>query len=98
MAGFIKNLSLAWTGEFDSLKEFVKDSLKLDGEWSQPGGDRKVFTFGDSSIIWRKNKRLLSVNGEESSEIRKQICEVIMLADSVNPCDSAIHESQFNQA
>jgi hypothetical protein len=40
MAGFIKNLSLVWTGEFDSLKEFVKNSLKLDGEWSQPGGDR----------------------------------------------------------
>ncbi len=41
MAEYMKCLSLAWTGEFDSLKEFVKDSLKLDGEWSQPGGDTK---------------------------------------------------------
>ena len=93
MAEFIKCLSLAWTGELDSLKEFVKDSLHPDGEWSHPGGDRKVFTFGHSDITWRKNKRLLTASGEKSSEIRKQICEV-MLADSVNPCNSTIHESQ----
>ena len=36
---------------------------------------------------------LLSVCEERSTEIRKQICEV-MLVDSVNPCNSTIHESQ----
>ena len=93
MAESIKNLSLAWTGEFDSLKKFVKDSLKLDGEWTQPGSDKKVFTFGDSIITWRKNKQLLSVSGEKSNVIGKQICEV-MLVDSVKSCKSVIHESQ----
>ena len=49
-----ENLSLAWTGDFDSLKKFSNEVLNLDGEWTQPGGDKKLFTFGNSSIVWRK--------------------------------------------
>jgi hypothetical protein len=41
MSGFIENISLAWTGDFVSLKQFSSEVLKLDGEWSQPGGDKK---------------------------------------------------------
>ena len=37
----LKSLGLAWSGDFESLKRFVSESLKLDGVWSQPGGDKK---------------------------------------------------------
>ena len=41
---FTEYLSFAWSGEFDSLKDFVKEILMLDGQWTQPGGDKKLFT------------------------------------------------------
>ena len=83
MEGLAKNLSLSWTGDLDSLNIFVKEILKLDGEWTQPGGDKKHFEYGNSSISWRKNKRLLSIDGEKSSEIKMEICK-IMLKDNYN--------------
>ena len=46
-----KSLGLVWSEDFDSLKQFVADSLKLKGVWSQPGGDKKVFATEDVSII-----------------------------------------------
>ena len=77
MSGFIENISVAWTGDFDSLKQFSNEVLKLDGEWTQPGGDKKVFTFGNSVMVWRKNKGILNIDGERSDEIKRRICEVM---------------------
>ena len=34
------NLQLAWTGDYQSLKSFVNENLKLVGEWDQPGSDK----------------------------------------------------------
>ena len=78
MSGFIENISVAWTGDFDSLKQFSNEVLKLDGEWTQPGGDKKVFTFGNSVMVWRKNKGILNIDGERSDEIKRRICEVML--------------------
>ena len=53
------NLSLAWTGDYNSLKSLVKDELKLDGIWEQPVGYKKVFTSTDfTSISWLKDKKI----------------------------------------
>ena len=70
-------LNFAWIGDFESLKQFVSDTLKLDGTWSQPGGDKKLFTFGDSSISWRKNKNLLSLDGVKVSNLKRKLCKQI---------------------
>jgi hypothetical protein len=72
-----KSLCFAWTGEFDSLKCFVKDNLKLKGTWTQPGGDKKVFTSEDSTstLIWRKNKSILLIDGERAHDIMKDLCK-----------------------
>ena len=53
----------------------VKEILNLDGVWSQPGSDPKVFTYGDSSITWRKNKCLLSFAGEKSDKVKQEVCK-----------------------
>lgn len=45
MAEFIENLSLAGSGDLESLKKFVNEILQLDCDWSQPGDDRRLFTF-----------------------------------------------------
>ena len=34
------NLKLSWTGDFQSLKDFVHTMLKVEGEWSSSGGKR----------------------------------------------------------
>ena len=69
-------LSLAWSGDFDSLKEFLCKACDFVGNWSQPGGDKKVFSFDDdSSISWRKSKKLLSFNGPRASQLMRDLCK-----------------------
>ena len=71
------NLCIAWTGDFESLKQFVSEHLKLEGTWSHPGGDKKLFTSEDATISWRKSKNLLSVVGEKATDIVKELCKLI---------------------
>ena len=70
-------LCLAWCGDLESSKELLSEKYKLNGAWSQPGGDKKVFTFGDSSISWRKNRSLLHFDGSEANLIKKEMCKQI---------------------
>jgi hypothetical protein len=72
------SLGLCWTGDFESLKHFVADSLKLNGTWSQPGGDKKVFIAEDASIVWRKNKSILTIEGvKENQLLKREVCRYI---------------------
>ena len=68
-------LCFAWAGDFECLKQFVGKNLKLEGSWTQPGGDKKVFTSDNSTIIWRKSKNLLYLEGEKASDVRKELCK-----------------------
>ena len=44
----------------------------------QLGGDRNIFTFGNSSVSWRKSKSFLHLEGEETITIEKKICELML--------------------
>ena len=66
-------LCLAWTGDYESLKQFVVDSLKLEGIWFHPGGDKKLFEAEDCSISWRKNSKLLFIEGEKEIQVRREV-------------------------
>lgn len=68
-------LCIAWSGTYESLKQFVSEDLQLKGTWEQPGGDRKLFSCDTSTILWRKNKGLLSINGENATEIMRELCK-----------------------
>ena len=81
-------LCLAWCGDLESLKELLSEKYKLNGAWSQPGGDKKVFTFGDSSISWRKNRSLLHFDGTEANLIKKEMCKQICEDGKDNSADS----------
>lgn len=72
-----ENLKLAWSGDLVSLKLFVEKSLKLDGIWSSPGGEKKLFKNDNTSIIWLKNKRYLSIEGEHAKEIKRRMLSII---------------------
>ena len=51
--------------------------MKLNGTWSQPGGDKKVFTGKDVSIIWRKNKNLMEFEGVKANQLKKEVCRLM---------------------
>ena len=69
---------LDWTGEYESLKKFLSEDLKLIGIWEQPGGDKKVFKTRNISISWRKSKSLLYIEGPEADKITQLLCSKIM--------------------
>ena len=67
-------LKLHWPGDFTSLRHFVCNVIKLHGGWSQPGGDKKVFSGDSFSIIWRKSKRTLNIDGKDSDKVKRLFC------------------------
>ena len=80
-----------WIEDYDSLKAITADDLKLSGIWEQPGGDQKVFKFNNSSIVWRKSKRLLQVEGEKVGYVMQRLCAKILSeysnSENVNSLD-----------
>ena len=68
------SLELAWRGDFQSLKSFVCNNIKLQGDWTQPGGDKKVFTGKSFCITWRKGKKLLNLEGTDSNKVKHALC------------------------
>ena len=71
------NLGIAWIGDFESLRQFVSEHLKIDGVWSHPGGDKKVFTSENVIISWRKSKGILLVSGDKAGYIVNELCKQI---------------------
>ena len=71
------NLGIAWSGDFESLKQFVSEHLKVDGVWSSPGSDKKLFTSENVIISWRKSKGILLVSGEKAVNIVNELCKQI---------------------
>ena len=86
-------LSLAWTGDYESLKQFVHETCKLDGSWDQPGGDRKLFTVGDSKILWKKNKSLLSFDGPRANVLREELCSRLCERNDGNLDPVVVHNT-----
>ena len=89
----LKSLGLAWSGDLESLKTFVSKSLKLNGTWSQPGGDKKVFTGKNVSDIWRKNKNLLAFEGVKANQVKKKVCRLMCDYPSKSPDASVEFEN-----
>ena len=71
------NLGFAWTGDFESLKKFVSEHLKVDGGWSSPGSDKRLFASEKVIISWRKSKGILLVSGEKAVNIVNELCKQI---------------------
>ncbi len=68
-------LCIAWSSTYESLKQFVSEDLQLKGTWEQLRGDRKLFSCDTSTILWRKNKGLLSINADNATEIMRELCK-----------------------
>jgi hypothetical protein len=91
MTSLLDNLSIAWTGDFDSLRKFTSNELKLDGNWEQPDGDKKIFNSENISITWRKAKSILNIEGVEAGKIIYLLC-----AQLCKNTDSTIQSGNTN--
>ncbi|CAB3982808.1 Hypothetical predicted protein [Paramuricea clavata] len=62
-----ENKKLKWKESYEALKVFVKKTLKLNGKWSSPGGNLKLFNETTGSIILRyyTNSASLLIQGEK---------------------------------
>lgn len=56
MSSLYHNLSLGWTGDYESLKELLYNDLKLIGTWDQPGSEKKVFKTDTSQSLCERAK------------------------------------------
>ena len=94
-----EKLCFAWSSDYESLKHFVKDDLKLEGVWSQHGGDRRLFTFDDTSILWIKSKNILCLSGARTNEIMQTLCRLICFFDLPTPDtrQSSMQSNVFNE-
>ena len=74
----MSELQLCWTGNIAQLKLFVNENIKLnDGNWISPGGDKKVYSDGTTSISWRNSKKILQIEGKEKKQIIAKLCSLI---------------------
>ena len=51
------DLKLSWTGDLESFKELFELYTSIKGTWRSPGGERKTYSDGSTTITWWKNKK-----------------------------------------
>ena len=101
-----KNFKLAWVGDYSSIKSMVAEFLKLDGEWQQPGGEKKIFYCGNTPVLtWWSKKKTLHLDGVNSrtlilkllstSVLRKESDDIVNNINS-RPCYSCCHCNEMS--
>ncbi|CAB3988650.1 Hypothetical predicted protein [Paramuricea clavata] len=78
----------SWEGTLDGLKAFIQNDLELEGNWSSPGGDVKVYTGPKYTINGMEDlKRSL---GSFAMIVTKTYCCCRELADEVKRIEGDI--------
>ena len=62
------DLKLSWTGDFKSFKEFIELYASIEGTWESPGGERKTYSDGNTTITWWKNKKKMEFSGDKATK------------------------------
>ena len=64
-------------GDFEALKIFVDNKLNIQGIWSSPGGEKKLFQSEFVNIHWWKNKKFLMVEGKQAKRINRLLYNLL---------------------
>ena len=96
------NLRLSWAGDFDRLKEFVKSDLELQGSWSSPANEKKLFVSNNVELLWWKNKKFLKINGEDANRIKRCMINAMFTSLNLDSVKSGVDmatntENSFNE-
>ena len=89
---------LYWKGSLDDLKEFVHSKLKLDGSWSSPGGDVKLFTGENISLKWQgiHKQKLAVISNNGDQDIGEELIKLAVSSKNINPPSSYQCEQEAN--
>ena len=70
-------LQYSWDGSPQELKSFVYGQLGLNGKWSSPGGEVKLFVNLNVSFKWYgpTQKRLVKLKDDEENSLIKPLKE-----------------------
>ena len=96
------NLRLSWAGDFDRLKEFVKSDLELQGSWSSPANEKKLFVSNNVELLWWKNKKFLKIKGEDANRIKRCMINAMFTSLNLDSVKSIVDmatntENSFNE-
>ncbi|CAB4000299.1 Hypothetical predicted protein [Paramuricea clavata] len=96
------NLRLSWAGDFDRLNEFVKSDLELQGCWSSPANEKKLFVANNVELLWWKNKKFLKINGEDANRIKCCMINAMFTSLNLDSVKSSVDmatntENSFNE-
>ena len=60
-----------WIGNYEELKSFIENAIKLSGTWSSPGGEINNFKAGDKfSIKWHRYKsKKIILSKDDNAEL-----------------------------
>ncbi len=72
------NLKLSWTGDFESLKQFIEANTFIEGTWRSRGDERKAYSDGNTTITWWKNKKKMEFSGQVANKMKLRLCKVLI--------------------
>ena len=83
---------LIWTGNLQTLKKFVEETIQQHGEWSSPGGTRKTFKSDNNrlTITWYRGKQsTLAFQVKDSPLLKEQLVNLYQRNEAQMPIDDA---------
>ncbi|CAB4020218.1 Hypothetical predicted protein [Paramuricea clavata] len=83
---------MSWSGDFESLKRFVKESLNIVGTWSSPGGEKKLFSSSDVNI-----QCSFAEQCSDNIEVSSDKCQCTGVEMEGVKLDIVILEAKFNK-
>jgi hypothetical protein len=74
---------LFWEGSLECLNNFVKVDLNIEGKWTSPGGEVKVFTTKDHIIKWtgKSTRKLVVMKDDSKQSVSKKLERRVTLSE-----------------
>ncbi|CAB4005661.1 Hypothetical predicted protein [Paramuricea clavata] len=74
---------LFWESSLECLKNFVKVDLNIEGKWTSPGGEVKVFTTKDHVIKWtgKSTRKLVVMKDDSKQSVSKKLERRVILSE-----------------
>ena len=97
------NLRLFWAGDLNSLKEFVENTLELQGIWPSPAGEKKLFVANNvKRSFGGKTKKFLTIEGDDTNRIKNGMVNTLFTSLNLDRAKPSVDmatktENSFNE-
>ena len=85
-----------WQSHINDLKDFVQNSLNLEGKWSSPGGDVKIFDDKKYRLKWfgEDKQKLLIVREDKQQNLNERMQILSAKSVNINPTSGIENNSE----